>query len=54
MLTPEEKWFFDHHGFIHLRGVVHPDDLTRMIELADVWHDMALDELPPPTHLYFA
>lgn len=48
MLTPEEKWFFDHHGFIHLRSVVPPDELMRMIELADAWHDMALKELPPP------
>ena len=48
MLTTEEKWFFDHHGFIHLRDVVPPDDLRRMIQLADVWHDMALEELPPP------
>ncbi len=48
MLTPEEQWFFDHHGFIHLRGVVPPEDIARMIELADAWHDMALEELPPP------
>jgi len=48
VLTTEEKWFFDHHGFIHLRDVVPPDDLRRMIQLADVWHDMTLEELPPP------
>lgn len=48
MLTPEEQWFFDHHGFVHLRGVVPPEDIARMIALADIWHDMALEELPPP------
>lgn len=48
MLSEREKWFFDHHGFLHLRGVVPPDDLARMIELADIWHGMSLQELPPP------
>lgn len=48
MLTPDEKWFFDHHGFIILRKVVPPDDIELMIELGNRWHDMTLDELPPP------
>ena len=48
MLTPEEKWFFDHHGFIILRQVVPPEDIQLMIELGNRWHDMTLAELPPP------
>ena len=48
MLTPDEKWFFDHHGFIILRKVVPPEDLKQMIKLANWWHDVTLDELPPP------
>lgn len=48
MLTPEEKWFFDHHGFIILRKVVPPEDIQLMIELGNSWHDMTLEELPPP------
>lgn len=48
MLTSEEKWFFDHHGFIILRKVVPPEDIELMIDFGDRWHDMTLDELPPP------
>ena len=48
MLTPHEKWFFDHHGFIILRKVVPPEDIERMIELGNRWHDMTVDELPSP------
>lgn len=48
MLTPEEKWFFDHHGFIILRNVVPPEDIQLMIELGNRWHDMTLEELSPP------
>ena len=35
MLTPHEKWFFDHHGFIILPKVVPPEDIERMIELGN-------------------
>lgn len=48
MLTPKEKWFFDHHGFIILRKVVPPEDIKIMIELGNRWHDMELEELPQP------
>ena len=48
MLTPDEQWFFDHHGFIILRKVVPPEDLKRMIKLANWWHEVTLNELPPP------
>ena len=48
MLSPEEKWFFDHHGYILLKDVVPEADIPRMIELGDRWHEMTLDQLPPP------
>ena len=48
MLSEKEKWFFDHHGYIILKDVVVKEDITRMIELGDRWHEMTLEELPPP------
>ena len=48
MLTSHEKWFFDHHGFIILRKVVPPEDIERMVEFGNQWHDTSLDELPAP------
>ncbi len=48
MLTSEEKWFFDHHGFLILRNVVPRKDIELMIELGNRWHAMRLEELPPP------
>ena len=50
LLTEGEKWFFDHHGFLHLPQVVPPEDIAPMIELGDRWHDMTLEELPPPLY----
>jgi len=48
MLTKEETWFFDHHGFIILPQVVPPEEISRMINLGNLWHDMPMEELPPP------
>ena len=48
MLKPEEKWFFDHHGFIILRKVVSTEDIQLMIDFGNLWHSMSLEELPPP------
>ena len=48
MLTSHEKWFFDHHGFIILRKVVPLEDIERMIQLGNQWHDTPLDKLPSP------
>jgi len=48
MLTPDEKWFFDHHGFIILRQVVSPEAVQLMVGLGNRWHNMTLEELPPP------
>lgn len=43
-----EKWFFDHHGFIILRDIVPPDDIGRMIELCNLWHESPTENLPAP------
>lgn len=48
MLTPEEKWYFDHHGFLILRKVVPEQDIENMIALGQKWHAMKLGDLPQP------
>ena len=48
MLTEQEKWYFDHHGFIVLPKVVSPEDIERMLELGNYWHNLPIDELPHP------
>ena len=48
MLTPEEKWYFDHHGFLILRKVVPEQDIDNMIALGQKWHSMKLGDLPKP------
>lgn len=48
LLTEDEKWFFDHHGFLILRQVVSPSDVAQMREIGLRWHSLPLAELPPP------
>ncbi len=48
LLAPTEKWFFDHHGYILLKDVVPKADIYRMIALGDRWHELPLEQLPPP------
>ena len=52
MLTDEEKWLFDLHGYLVLRQVVTPEDLDYMIARCDEWHGMDEAELPPPLCSY--
>lgn len=52
MLTDNEKWLFDLHGFLVLREVVTSEDLKHMIALCDEWHGMDEKELPPPLCSY--
>ena len=33
LLTEEEKWQFDLHGYLHLKGVIKPDRLAAMLEV---------------------
>ena len=40
-LSKYEKWFFDHHGWLELKGVVPPAELGPMLRLARRWHDAA-------------
>ena len=52
MLTEEEKWSFDLHGYLILKGAVPKEDVKRMVELCDAWHALDDSELPPPLRTY--
>ena len=52
MLTDEEKWFFDLHGYLVLKQVVPMEDVERMVGLCDTWHGMEDSELPAPLRSY--
>ena len=52
MLTDEEKWFFDLHGYLVLKQAVPREDVKRMVELCDTWHALEDSELPPPLKSY--
>jgi hypothetical protein len=49
LLTSDEKWHFDHHGFLILRGVLSPSECEAMRALGEEWHG-ALNNLPAPLH----
>ena len=48
LLTEEEKWHFDLQGFLHLRGVIEPDRLRRMLDVTDRWLTVDETEIPAP------
>ena len=52
MLTEEEKWHFDIQGYLVLRNAVCPEDVARMMQLADEWHALEESELPAPLWTY--
>ena len=52
MLTEEEKWHFDIQGYLVLRNAVCPEDVARMMQLADEWHALEESELPTPLWTY--
>lgn len=52
MLTDEEKWRFDLHGYLVLKGAVSPQDVRRMVELSDDWHAREDTDLPEPLTTY--
>ena len=52
MLTEAEKWSFDLHGYLVLKGAVPQADVKRMVELCDTWHSLDDSELPPPLRSY--
>jgi len=37
LLTEEEKWQFDLHGYLHLKGVIKPERLIAMLEAITHW-----------------
>jgi ectoine hydroxylase-related dioxygenase (phytanoyl-CoA dioxygenase family) len=52
MLSDEEKWFFDLHGYLVLKQAVAGEDVRHMVELCDRWHAMDDSELPAPLASY--
>ena len=52
MLTEDEKWLFDLHGYLILRQVITPEALTHMVARCDEWHAMKERDLPPPLASY--
>jgi hypothetical protein len=52
MLTEEEKWRFDLHGYLVLKQAVSATDVRRMLELSDEWHARDDADLPAPLHTY--
>lgn len=52
MLTEEEKWLFDLHGYIILEQVITPDEVAYMVDRCDAWQAMSERELPPPLSSY--
>ncbi len=52
MLTDEEKWRFDLHGYLVLSQAVSPADVQRMVQLSDEWHARDDADLPPPLESY--
>jgi hypothetical protein len=49
LLTDEEKWFFDHHGFLILRGIISAEEVAEMKSLGEEWHSR-LTNLPAPLY----
>ncbi len=48
LLTDDEKWYFDLHGFLVLRWVIPPDNLARMLAIIDGWLTADESELHAP------
>ena len=52
MLTPDEQYLFDLHGYLVLPGAVPQDDVDRMIARSDEWHALDDEDLPAPLKTY--
>ncbi len=52
MLSDEEKWRFDLHGYIVLKGAVESQEVRRMVDLCDQWHARPDEDLPAPLQTY--
>ncbi|MEE2617937.1 MAG: hypothetical protein VX677_04900 [Candidatus Poribacteria bacterium] len=47
-LTEEEKWYFDLHGFLVLKGIITSESLKQMLNIIQNWLKMDESDLPPP------
>lgn len=52
MMTHEEKYLFDLHGFVVLRNAVPAADVQRMLDVGEAWHALPDDKLPAPLKTY--
>ena len=52
MLSDEEKWRFDLHGYLVLKQAVDPEEVRYMVQLCDRWHALEDGALPPPLGTY--
>ena len=48
ILTEEEKWYFDLHGFLILKDVITAKNLKQMLNTIQNWLEMDELDLPPP------
>lgn len=50
-MTPEQRYFFDVFGYLHLRDAIEPEDLTAAQEAAERYVNTKPDEVPPGFHI---
>jgi hypothetical protein len=46
-MTPEQRYFFDVFGYLHLKGVIEPEDLTAAQEAAERYVRTPPEQVPP-------
>ena len=47
MMTPDQRYFFDLTGYLHLRNVLSPEELAPAQAAADRYINMPPEEWPP-------
>ena len=47
MMTPDQRYYFDLTGYLHLRGVLSPEELAPAQAAADRYINMPPEEWPP-------
>ena len=48
LLSESEKWEFDLHGYLYLRGVIDPGRLQEMLEVINPWLTIDAEAVPEP------
>ncbi len=48
LLSESEKWEFDLHGYLYLRGVIDPGRLQEMLEVINHWLTIDANAVPEP------